>query len=76
MPKVEVVGLFKEKVEEIFWDAFTQVRAELAGIQRNNFRYFVRQKEQNGHYDSTFPPCCVMIDPWINAPWTGSATTS
>ena len=32
--KVEVVGLSKEKVEEIFWDAVTQVRADLAGVPR------------------------------------------
>jgi hypothetical protein len=34
VPKVEVVGLSKEKVEEIFWDTITQVRADLAGIRR------------------------------------------
>jgi hypothetical protein len=34
MPKIEVVGLSKEKVEEIFWDAVTQARAELAGVPR------------------------------------------
>ena len=34
VPRVEVVGLSKEKVEELFWDAVTQVRADLAGIQR------------------------------------------
>jgi hypothetical protein len=34
VPKVEVVGRSKEKVEEIFWDTVTQVRADLAGIQR------------------------------------------
>ena len=34
VPKVEVVGLSKEKVEEIFWDTITQVRADLAGIPR------------------------------------------
>ena len=34
MPKIEVVGRSKEKVEETFWDAVTQVRADLAGIQR------------------------------------------
>ena len=34
VPKIEVVGLFKEKVEEIFWDAVTQARAELAGVPR------------------------------------------
>ena len=32
--KIEVVALSKEKVEEIFWDAVTQVRADLAGIRR------------------------------------------
>ena len=31
VPKIEVVGLSKEKVEELFWDTVTQVRAELAG---------------------------------------------
>ena len=34
VPKIEVVGLSKEKVEEIFWDAVTQARAELAGVPR------------------------------------------
>jgi hypothetical protein len=34
VPRVEVVGLSKEKVEELFWDAVTQARADLAGIQR------------------------------------------
>ena len=34
VPKIEVVGLSKEKVEEIFWDAITQARAELAGVPR------------------------------------------
>ena len=34
VPRVEVVGLSKEKVEEIFWDTVTQLRADLAGIKR------------------------------------------
>ena len=34
VPKIEVVGLSKEKVEEIFWEAVTQARAELAGVPR------------------------------------------
>ena len=34
VPKIEVVGLSKEKVEELFWDTVTQVRAELAGVPR------------------------------------------
>jgi hypothetical protein len=34
VPRVEVVGLSREKVEETFWDTITQVRADLAGIHR------------------------------------------
>jgi len=34
VPEVELVGLSKEMVEEIFWDAITQVRADQAGIQQ------------------------------------------
>ena len=34
VPKIEVVGLSKEKMEEVFWDAVTQARAELAGVPR------------------------------------------
>lgn len=33
-PKIEVVGMSKEKVEEIFWDSVTQARADLAGVPR------------------------------------------
>ena len=32
VPKIEVVGLSKDKVEELFWDVVTQARAELAGV--------------------------------------------
>jgi hypothetical protein len=35
--KVEVVGLSKEKVEELFCNAITQLRADLAGVPRNLF---------------------------------------
>jgi hypothetical protein len=31
-PKIEVVGLSKDKVEDVFWEAVTQARAELAGV--------------------------------------------
>ena len=34
VPKVEVVGLSREKVEELFWDTITEVRAVLAGVPR------------------------------------------
>lgn len=34
VPKVEVIGLHREKVEQLFWDTITQVRAELAGVPR------------------------------------------
>ena len=33
-PRIEVAGASKGKVEELFWDTVTQVRAELAGIPR------------------------------------------
>jgi hypothetical protein len=42
----------------------------------NSFRYFVLRVNTNGHGNSTLPPWCVMIEPWINAPWNGSATKS
>jgi hypothetical protein len=34
IPRVEVSGLSKDKVEELFWETITQVRADLAGVQR------------------------------------------
>ena len=34
VPKIEIVGRSKEKVEELFWDVVTQARADLAGLQR------------------------------------------
>ncbi len=34
VPRVEVIGSSKERVEEMFWDAITQIREQLAGIQR------------------------------------------
>jgi len=34
VPRVEVVGRSKDKVEEIFWDTVTQIRADLAGVPR------------------------------------------
>ena len=34
IPRVEVAGLSKDKVEELFWDTITQVRADLAGVPR------------------------------------------
>ena len=33
-PRIEVAGVSKEKVEELFWETVTQVRAELAGVPR------------------------------------------
>jgi hypothetical protein len=60
VPKVEVVGLFKEKVEAIFWDAVTQIRAEPGrGSREITSAILLAKKEQNMHCDSTFPPCCV-----------------
>jgi hypothetical protein len=76
VPKIEVVSLSKEKVEEMFWDAVTQARADLARVQRNNFRCLVRRMERNEHNSSTLPLVSVMMTVWIDSPWNGSATTS
>lgn len=35
VPRVEVIGQSRERVEELFWDTITQVRADLAGVPRN-----------------------------------------
>ena len=40
VPRVEVVGLSKEKVEELFWDTITQVRADVAGVARKELPLF------------------------------------
>ena len=76
MAKVEVVGLSKEKVEEIFREAVTQVRADWPRSGGSDFRDFVRRMDRNGHRDSTLPLLSVMMTVWIVAPWNGSATTS
>ena len=76
VPKIEVVGRSREKVEETFWDTITQVRATWRADRRNDFRYFARWVERNGHGGSTLPPSSVMMPVWIDAPWNGSATTS
>ena len=77
VPRVEVVGLSKEKVEETFWDTITQVAGPTWRVSRgNDLRHFVRRMERNGHGGSTLPPWCVMMPAWIDAPWNGSATTS
>jgi hypothetical protein len=34
VPKVEVVGLSRDKVDELFWVTITQVRADLAGVPK------------------------------------------
>jgi hypothetical protein len=34
IPRVEVAGVSKEKVEALFWDTITQLRADLAGVPR------------------------------------------
>jgi hypothetical protein len=34
VPRVEVAGVSKDKVEELFWNTITQVRADLAGVPR------------------------------------------
>ena len=75
-PKIEVVGRPRRR-----WRRSSGIRSPRSGpswpeSRGNNFRYFVRQTERNGHIGSTFPPWCVMMTPWTDTPWNGSATTS
>ena len=56
-PKIEVVGLSKEKVEEIFWDAVTQVRADLAGVRGNNLRLSCGRWKETGIATRHCRPC-------------------
>jgi len=74
LPKVEVVGLSKEMVEEIFWDAITQVRADLAGIHRSSFHSAAHQAEIKAHGASTSRFSCAMMPTWIVELWNGSGT--
>ena len=75
VPRVEVVGLSKEKVEELFWDTITQVRADRRAVAEVISAYGRRWKEI-GMATRHCRPACVMIAPWIDVPWNGSATTS
>ena len=77
VPKIEVVGLSKEKVEETLLGRGHPGQGRPGGRTRgNSFRSFMRRVETNGDSDSTLPPWCVMMCAWIDAPYNGSATTS
>ena len=76
VPRLEVVGPSKEKVEELFWDTITQVRADLAGVPRKQVPLFRVADGTKRVYRSTLPLLSVMMTVWIDAPWNGSATTS
>ena len=54
--RIEVAGVSKDKVEELFWDTVTQVRAELAVSPGSSFRHFLQGTEGNRHGDSTLGP--------------------
>ena len=76
VPKAEVAGLSNEKVrrprehdypgQSRFGGSVTEVISAPSCIGW----------KETGHGDSTFPPWCVMIGPWIDMPWNGSPTTS
>jgi hypothetical protein len=62
--------------EESYWDTMPRYGPTWPESRGNSFRYFVLRVNTNGHGNSTLPPWCVMIEPWMNAPWNGSATKS
>ena len=77
VPKIEVVGLSKEKVEETLLGRGHPGQGRPGGgPEEIASTSFVRQTEQNGHGDSTLPSSCVMMTVWTDATWNGSATTS
>jgi hypothetical protein len=76
VPRVEVVGLSKEKVEDCSGTRSPRSGQTWRELQGKNFRFFVWQTERNVYIGSTLPLLSVMMIVWIDAPWNGSATTS
>ena len=63
VPKIEVVGPVQgEGGGDLLGGGHPGAGPSWPECPGNNFRYFVRQMERNGHGDSTLPPWCVMID--------------
>ena len=76
VPRVEVVGLSKEKVEEIFWDALPRPGPTWPESRGNNLPLFCAA-------DGTKPASRLDIAVlmrhdalWTDVTWNGSATTS
>ena len=77
VPRVEVVGpVQREGRGDLLGHDYPGPGRPGRVSRGNDFRYFVRRMERNGHGGSTLPPWCVMMPAWIDAPWNGSATTS
>ena len=76
VPRVEVVGRSKEKVEEISGTRSPRSGPTWRDCLGSDFHSFLRRMERNGHGDSILQPACVMMPAWTDAPWNGSATKS
>ena len=77
VPKIEVVGLSKEKVEEIFWDAVTQASAELAGVPEEiASATSCSGWNEMGMATRHCRPGASSSISWTDVTWNGSATTS
>ena len=77
VPKIEVVGPVQgEGGGDLLGHGHPGHGPTWRESRGNNFRYFVRRMERNGHGDSTLPPWSVMMTAWTDTPWNGSATTS
>lgn len=56
VPKVEVVGLSEEKVEDTFSTRLPRSGPTWPEVTGNDLRYFLLWMERNWHGDSTLPP--------------------
>jgi hypothetical protein len=76
VPKVEVVGLSREKVEELFWDDHPGQSRSGGSASEIVSAYLCRRWKKLGMSTRHCRPWCVMIASWTSMRWDGSATTS
>jgi hypothetical protein len=75
VPKIEVVGRSKEKVEEIFWEAVTRRGPSWRECPGNSYRYLCGERKRTGMATRHCRSRPSSSNPWTDAIWNGSATT-
>ena len=64
VPKVEVVGLSKEKVEELFWETIAQVSQIWRECDGIDFRTISTEWKIMAVATRHCRPSCAMVHPW------------